>query len=413
MAIQSQFTLNYFLDQRKQKVNGKYPVKVTIYETATQNKKRYASKFEFANMDEFNSVWNSKRPQGEKRQLRDEMQAVLNEVTDIANSLDQFSFEAFEEKFLKKVKGVEYDIQSYYAEVINRLNKNKQFGTANTYSFSIKALMEFHGKPTLKFDSITPQWLIDFENHLTEQGRSRTTVGIYLRTLRAIFNNCIADKIIPQEQYPFGRRRYVIPAPKAVKKALTKEQLKVLFDSAPQTPEQVKAKDFWFLSYACNGANINDILNWKWKNLSGDVLTFVRAKTVNTKKDMKPIVIYLNEFVKNLIKKYGNPDQRPDAFIFPILSHNATPEQNYMKIKTFTKFVNVNLLKLAKSIGINEPISTYWARHSFTTSAINKGASLEFIGEALGHSDIKTTIGYFAGFESETKKQFSQSLMEF
>jgi site-specific recombinase XerD len=82
-------------------------------------------------------------------------------------------------------------------------------------------------------------------------------------------------------------------------------------------------------------------------------------------------------------------------------------------VKTFTRFINQNFLKLAKQIGINEQISTYWARHSFATRAINNGASLEFIGDALGHSDTKTTIGYFAGFESEAKKQFSQSLMDF
>lgn len=32
------------------------------------------------------------------------------------------------------------------------------------------------------------------------------------------------------------------------------------------------------------------------------------------------------------------------------------------------------------------------------------GASLEFISEALGHSDAKTTEHYLAGFDKETKK---------
>ena len=38
---------------------------------------------------------------------------------------------------------------------------------------------------------------------------------------------------------------------------------------------------------------------------------------------------------------------------------------------------------------------------------------MEFVGEALGHSDTKTTIGYFAGFENKVKKDFSNTLLDF
>jgi integrase/recombinase XerD len=44
------------------------------------------------------------------------------------------------------------------------------------------------------------------------------------------------------------------------------------------------------------------------------------------------------------------------------------------------------------------------ARHSFATTAILKGQSMEFTQEALGHSNIKTTQIYFAGFEDKRKR---------
>ena len=75
--------------------------------------------------------------------------------------------------------------------------------------------------------------------------------------------------------------------------------------------------------------------------------------------------------------------------------------------------VNQNFLKYARSLGITEKISSYWARHSFATMAIRKGASMEYVGEAVGHSNPKTTKGYFAGFEDETKKEFALKLLEF
>ena len=47
------------------------------------------------------------------------------------------------------------------------------------------------------------------------------------------------------------------------------------------------------------------------------------------------------------------------------------------------------------------------------TQAIRSGASMEFVGEALGHSNIKTTQGYFAGFQDDNKKDFMEKLMQF
>lgn len=58
-------------------------------------------------------------------------------------------------------------------------------------------------------------------------------------------------------------------------------------------------------------------------------------------------------------------------------------------------------------------LSTYWARHSFAANSIRKGASMEFISEALNHSDLSVTKNYFAGFEDKAKKEFANSLLDF
>jgi hypothetical protein len=38
---------------------------------------------------------------------------------------------------------------------------------------------------------------------------------------------------------------------------------------------------------------------------------------------------------------------------------------------------------------------------------------MEYISEALSHSNLSTTIGYFAGFEDDKKKEISEKLMQF
>ena len=87
-------------------------------------------------------------------------------------------------------------------------------------------------------------------------------------------------------------------------------------------------------------------------------------------------------------------------------------EQN-RKIENFIRFLNQYIKELAVQEGLPEGISTYWARHSFATNAIRQGASMEFVSEALNHSDMQTTQRYFAGFENSAKKELMKKLMDF
>jgi hypothetical protein len=50
-------------------------------------------------------------------------------------------------------------------------------------------------------------------------GLSKSTIGIYLRPLRAIYNEAIeAGFAKGDKSYPFGRRKYQIPSGRNVKK---------------------------------------------------------------------------------------------------------------------------------------------------------------------------------------------------
>jgi site-specific recombinase XerD len=87
-------------------------------------------------------------------------------------------------------------------------------------------------------------------------------------------------------------------------------------------------------------------------------------------------------------------------------------EQQHRAIKGFTRFVNQHLEKLCTANKL-QVVSSNWGRHSFATVAVLKGASMEFMRESLGHSDQKTTLNYFAGFDDEAKKKMAQAIMDF
>ena len=407
------FVISLILDTRRVKKNGKYPIKLRAFTNSPKKQKYYPTIFEYTE-SEFRQIWESKKPRKEFKDQRLQLQNLELKANEMAKRLSPFTFEKFEQQLYGFDKGSSVEISYYYALAINRLNQNNQIRTASSYELSLKSLQKFHGKKQLSFFDIDPEWLKGYERYMREDlQRSPTTVGIYLRPLRAIFNDAIADKAIDQENYPFGKRKYTIPAPKGTKRALSKQQLKTLFEAVPEKEEHTKAKAFWFFSYACNGMNFKDIANLKFKDISGDVIYFKRAKTEHTSKNQAPVMVYMNDFIKLVIKDYGKKQHEPDDYIFQIVNQKASAKEKLRQLLNFIRFVNQHFQNFAKSIGLEENISTYWARHSFSTNAIRNGASMEFVSEALSHSSINTTKNYFAGFESEEKKEFSMKMMEF
>lgn len=410
--MQSEIHISIYLDTRRVKKNGKFPVKLRVFIPYPREQKFYTLPFEFTE-DEFKDVWEAKKPKKEHRENQIRLQAILSKANTVANSLDVFTTKEFENLFFSNKNINKKEISSYYNLYINRLKENNQISTASNYELSLKSLQSFYGKEEIPFQVITPTWLERYEKHMIEdKNLSQTTVGIYLRPLRAIFNTAIEDKSIKQDSYPFGKKKYIIPSPKAVKKALNKSTLSILYNSTPNNLEQETAKDFWFFSYSCNGMNFKDIANLKIGNIEGDTLTFKRAKTSRTNKSQLIQSIPLHPYALKVIAKYGNMQGKQDDYLFNIINKSQSATEQHDKIKNFIRYVNQHMLKLAKANGIEEKLSTYWARHSFATNAIIEGASMEFVSEALQHSNLNTTKGYFAGFENEKKREISTKLMD-
>ena len=173
----------------------------------------------------------------------------------------------------------------------------------------------------------------------------------------------------------------------------------------------LKCKDFWFFSFACNGMNLKDIALLKYSDIKDDKFTYYRAKTFDKSAEKSVITIYLTDFTTSVIEKYGNKDK--SGFVFNIIDIKEDNETQYKKIKNFNRYINDHIKRIAIANDLPKDISFYYARHSFATNSLRKGVSMEFISEALNHSDLNVTKNYFAGFEDEAKKEFANTIMDF
>ena len=418
------FIISIYHETRRIKENGKFSVKLRVYNKLNNVKKvRYFTTGIDLTTDEFETIWtngNISSLRGANREMHKKLITIQERANNEAKEMTVFDFAKFETKLFRKSSD-KNNVQYHFNLAINDKMKNNKIGTAESYKYTLNSLAEFSETKkkcdieNLSFNTITVDWLKEYETFMLSKEKSYTTIGIYTRTLRAIFNNAIEFSDISPDLYPFSRKPkdklFKIPKSKKVKKALNSQQLKILFNAVAMNENEQKAKDFFFFSYASNGMNFKDIALLKYSNIKEDSFSYYRAKTFEKTSEKTEIKIYLTVFTNSIISKYGNKNKT--GFVFNIISGEDESQTQYYKIKNFTRLINDHLKRIAKSNNLPNDISTYWARHSFATNSLRKGASMEFVSEALNHSDLSVTKNYFAGFEDEAKKEFANSLLDF
>ncbi len=439
-------TASIYLDTRRIKSSSLYPIKLQVYNQHVT--KLYPTIFDLSKEDY--AKLSSPRIGEGLVTIREHLKSILRECEDYLKEIDRFEFQQFErdviayhklfknrkrftqlveidnsDKFdyspyLKKFKSIfEEDhsrfrcISYTFDSCIKRLLKEGRIGTALSYKDAYNSVKKFRGN--VLFTDIDMSFLNQYENWMMERGNSKTTIGIKIRSLRTMFNEAIDEGIIKKEKcYPFGRKRYRIPTGRNIKKALPNDLIKSLYEYIPESIEESKAKDFWFFCYYGNGMNPKDMAHLKYKDIYDDFIVFIRAKTErSTREDPKPITVYLNEDMRQIIDKWGNKQKDLDNYIFPFINTNMNPMQRYSMVTNFTRFVNERMEIIGKKLGFEKKITTIVSRHSFSTQMKRSGASTEFIQEALGHTDKKTTENYLDGFDNELKKEFAEKLYAF
>lgn len=442
-------SVSFFLDTRRiKKKTNKYPLKLRVY--YQELVQFYTTIFDLSR-DEYQKL-DAKRVSDELQEIRETLKKVIVAANAVIDRQEVFSFDDFERDYIrnnphfiqKKAKvetavdkpvpvAEEFDFSEYverfpifeedhsgagcistvYFSCIKRLLQEGRIGTARSYQDSYTSLKKFGGN--LLFVAITPSFLYQYESWMLNQGRSKSTIGIYLRPLRATFNEAINDGLIQREKhYPFGRRKYQIPTSKNVKKALMPDTIADIYYDTPSCESEQRAKDFWFFCYFANGMNIKDVALLKYKNIQGEYLVFERAKTSRTTRtNPKLITVYINEDIATIIDRWGNKDRDPNNYIFPIFEQGISLLRQYDLNLLFVKFVNFWMAKICERLGIEKKATTIVTRHSFSTRLKQAGASTEFIQEALGHTEKKTTENYLDSFENDVKKEFAKSLAEF
>ena len=405
-SVHGSITVSTFFDTRRVVGENTYPVKIRV--RYKRDRKDYPTGKRLTEWE-----WNElpKTKSTKLIAIRKEIQTSFKIINDVVLDLfnaDNFTFDALN---IRLSKGLSHTINTAFKAKINNLESEGRVGTQMYYNTVLNSITIFKSDG-IKFSDITSEWLRSYEKHLLKEGKTYTTVGIYMRAIRAIINEAKRSGLIKESQYPFGKNKYEIPTGEGRKLALTMQQIKavITFSDGLETTECYR--DLWFFSYLCNGINFADLLKLKYSNIVGDEICFYRQKTIRTSKVKREIRAMITPEMQAIIDRWGNPDKRQNNYIFQYLTGNETPMQEKKIILDVTKRTNKRLKKIGAAVGI-EGLTTYAARHSYATVLKRSGANIAFISESLGHNDLKTTENYLASFEKEERMKNAALLTNF
>jgi site-specific recombinase XerD len=402
-------TAIYFNKYKPQK-DGKCPVSIRI--TYNREKKFYDTGKRLT-PTEYAKLY-SVKPRLEEKILLSSLKHLEEKAQRIIDGLgDSFSFSTFDKLFLTN-KAVIDLLFSAFDEYIDTIESSR-VGTITSYQTARNSFHQFKHKA--KISDVNVSFLKDYEAWMISKGRSITSVAIYCRSLRSVLNYLISEGKLNVGLYPFGSakvRKYEIPVSRNIKKALSLEEIGKIFHypcEADSTSEM--CRDYWIFLYLANGINVKDFCLLKWKNIDGDMLSFIREKTVRTKKQIEAIQVVIQPAMKKIIGRWGTKTINKEGFIFPHLTNISDAKAIRDKVQLLTSLVNDHMKGIAAIIGIEKDVTTYFARHSFATIMKNSGAPIAMISQALGHSSMVTTQNYLASFETEQLKAATSALTAF
>lgn len=281
----------------------------------------------------------------------------LNAV--IRNKIVEIEKNFIEGKVLKINSGFSPAFDAFCKAKIKQQKSRDSHGTWKHKNSYLKKVNTF--RPSLRFNEITPSFMLDFENYCRGLGNKPTTVWSSIKFITTMINAAIDDKVItdnPKQGYK--TEAYKNPE----RQFLTEEEIERIekFASTSKNETLVKVAN-WFLFGCYSGLRYADVKNFSKKKVMNGRLI------LRTGKSLADVSIKLHPKLKAIIEKIS-----PRVFTNQKLNE-------YLKI-------------VAEKCDIEKNITFHTSRHTNAVYFLNHGGSMETLSKILGHSKIATTSIY-------------------
>lgn len=390
------------VDRRRRKNNGLYPVKVEVIYRRIQ---KYYPTGKDVSLEEWASMWRTKRLSEKCISIERSFHLVRSEVERLADK-GNFCFSALDARLGRIVTTLNEALQ----KKMDRLLATGHINSYYRYRNTLRAV-ERYGGNHIDFNSVNVGWMNRCERFWAKEGKCATTINIYMKTLRCVMRDALDDGLMHEEQFPFKRNGYKIPASASRKLAMSKEDIcKIKAWKGDEKTEYWR--DMWLFSYLCNGINFRDMIFLKYGDVVDGEIRFARSKTINVLGRSKMICAPVTPIMEEILERIGNGlTGHQDHYLFKHATGNESPMEISMLTRKVIHKCNKALKKIADDLNL-PPFSTYSARHSFATVLKRSGANISFISESLGHSSIAMTQNYLGRYDKDERLKYSEVLLD-
>lgn len=323
------------------------------------------------------------------QRLNSMLQRKMSEVYDRLLELkasDRISHDTLKHEL---IGGAAVDAYDFIGKIVESYKHSQ--GTYKARKAAMSKLKDF--APTLRFADITPLWLRRYDAWMVDKRQAAATRFIALKFIRYVCNMAISERLISQN--PF--EKFTMPTGMVRKEGLTSEELQ-RFVSVPLEGLQAFSRDVFLIQLHCLGMRIGDVLTLKTEQIEGGTLRYKMAKTGDELRiDLTDFVLSKVDNSKTYVLNWrGWPDYRDRVFI-----------------EAKTALINKTLKQIAKAAGIDKPISSKFARLTWTQLAKEKsGGNMRLLQDALGHESISTTEIYAGGRNFTAVNELNRKMWE-
>jgi len=210
------------LDQRRAKSDGTFNIIFRITDC-----KKVCTINSGVSIDE--KYWNEKKLMIDKshpnsKMLNIKLSKAFFKIEQCVLTLDEeFSIEKLKELVSDKPrKETKYTFEVFSNKLIHQMMEVNRVGNALVYKTTVNRLISYCGKD-IAFTEINYKLLNEFNHHLITSGLKQNSISNYFRTIRAIYNKALKEKIVDRSLYPF--HDISIKSEKTAKRAVLKEDI--------------------------------------------------------------------------------------------------------------------------------------------------------------------------------------------
>lgn len=268
-----------------------------------------------------------------------------------------------------------------FAKEMQRLKSENKAGSYNKVEGFRKQLTEYTNISNLSLQDMDLEWFERLAVYFTKLGNIGATTQKKIKTIRAIVaryhEGPISDDL----------KAFKVPEQKPVKQKLSPGELASLENlDLPEGDKITAVRDLFLLQVYLRGIRVGDLLQARSENFKDGVFTYTDNKTG------KLFSIKLIGKAQAIVDRYSGHHER----LFPLMQWSPDKrlsdfdnKRKRMKEKEIaTAVVNKYLKMLARMAGIDKPLSSHIARHTFARMAIDKINNPMITMELIGHSSL-------------------------